>query len=40
MNEEEDDGFMEKEEEEEEDLSIATRNGLPDPEISKTTPSL
>ena len=39
MNEEEDDGFME-EEEEEEDLSIATRNGLPDPEIAKTTPSL
>ena len=40
MNEEEDDGFMEEEEEEEEDLSIATRNGLPDPEIAKTTPSL
>ena len=31
---------MEEEEEEEKDVSIATRYGLPDPEIVKTTPSL
>ena len=36
MIEEEDDGFMEIEG----NVSIATRYGLPDPEIAKTTPSL
>ena len=43
MNEEEDVRFMEEEQEEEEeekDVPIATRYGLPDPEIAKTTPRL